>query len=97
MKRRLQKVFGLLMVAMAVLSQSFDDGANPLLAEARVSRCSNQLKKGQQDFFYCSKFAVAKGKILEVDVNVNFKKNYAYKNADSERDSAYTTVAIYNH
>ena len=83
----------MLFVIVAVLFPSLSD---PLLAQAKVQKCSN-LISGGQDFFFCSKFAVAKGKRLEVDVIVKFKRSLLSKSVDSSRDTAWITVGVYNH
>ena len=60
MNRKLQKMFGCIVVVLTMLSTSLNDGSLPAMAEAKRARCTNQLKKGEIDFFYCTKFAVAK-------------------------------------
>lgn len=80
-----------------MFSASLNDSEVPAMAQAKRSKCTNQLKKGDQDFFYCTKFAVAKGKRLEADATVKFKRNVSYKKRDVDRNEAKITVAIYNH
>lgn len=91
-------MFGIVAVVLTVLMSSNSESAHPALAEAKKSRCVDKLKKGDQDFFYCTKFAVAKGKRLEADVTIKFKRNVSYKKkVDDERDEAKITVGVYNH
>ena len=80
-------MFGCIVVVLAMLSGSLNDGDVPAMAQAKRSKCTNQLKKGDVDFFYCTKFAVAKGKRFEADASVKFKRNVEYKKRDRDRNT----------
>jgi hypothetical protein len=97
MNRKLQKMFGFIVVILTMFSSSLNDSEFPAIVQAKRSKCTNQLKKGDQDFFYCTKFAVAKGKRFEAEASVKFKRNVSFRKKIADRDKANITVAVYNH
>ena len=58
------KKMSLMLMMMVIILMTYldklDDGVT-FMAQAKRARCVNKLKSGDQDFFYCTKFAVAKG------------------------------------
>ena len=70
---------------------------------AKRDQCVNRLNKYDQDFFYCSKFAIGRGRSLEAWYHAKFtvsqlsQARYRAEAAAKDRVLADITLGVYTH
>ena len=67
----------MVMVAVAILLSLEIDSA--LFSEAKRAKCTNKLNKYDDNFFYCTKFAVAKGSYFRAWYYAKFVSNEVWR------------------